>query len=156
MQSWTFFCPCVQFSMSYLLCSGSQVRCFLSTDPRCWSLSTTLGNLPFSSPYFTNLNLLFSQLPFSPSPTLPVTNWTSHKFWAAAWLVGMIQEGRLRLAGVAFCRVLRLPDVCLAVGIQNPGLQSAFFNGTAESSGWRKAERLLVENINQKPSWAKI
>lgn len=128
-----------------------------SPNSRCWSLSTTLGNLPFSSPYFTNLNLLFSQLPLSPSPALPVNNWTSHKFWAAAWLAGRIQEGRLPLAGAAFCRVLRLPDVCPAVGRQNSRLQSAFFffNGTAESSGWRKAERLLVENINQEPSWAK-
>lgn len=98
-----------------------------SSNSRCWSLSTTLGNLPFSSPYFTNLNLLFFQLPFSPSPTLSVNNWTSHKFWAAAWLAGRIQEGKLPLAGAAFCRVLRLPDVCPAVGRQNSGLQSAFF-----------------------------
>lgn len=56
----------------------------LSTHSRCQKLSTTFQNFSlFLSLFLYFYRLLFSQLPFSPSPTLSVTNWTSHTFWTA-------------------------------------------------------------------------
>lgn len=99
-----FLRVCAVFHVLPPLLQQSGPSGLLSTRSRCQKLSTIFQNLfLFLSLFHCFHQLFFSQLPFSPSPTLSVTNWTSHMFWTAPRLAGRIQEVRMRLAGAAFC-----------------------------------------------------